>query len=497
MSARKIVDLHEPKSGAATPDKSATTDPKERLMVSTLEFSRRLMDASDSEELYFMLTNDIRVLIEFDRCSLIRHDAEKSELVAVNNQMQIETKARYQKETELLGKALGTLTQPVLLSTSEEISDAVREQLGTEASDGITRFLKFSKADGIFCAPLMFDKHVVGHLVFEFMGKNAPDRLNIMAVLKVTPFCGRMLGIRKLVDDQPRRLPWLTKRKWTATPLGRFFTRLLPAAVVCSALLFGALFAMPVPFTVGGEAEVVPMKKRFAFSAVDGIIDEVNVAEGDRVKPEQVLAVLDPTELDHKIRVARRKIELLTEEMDVLSRIGADKPEKLGERRLVILRRKSAEAELAFLNQQRRLLEIHAPVAGVVLTKDVASLVGKRLTAGEAFCEIAPLGKPEPEVLVSEDRISGVQRGQDGELFLNANPLVGLPFTVRDIAPRAESLPRLGNVYRVRGTFTDTPPDFKVGMKGVGKIFGLESNLWNIVSSRLAVRFNEASLWFR
>ena len=152
-------------------------------------------------------------------------------------------------------------------------------------------------------------------------------------------------------------------------------------------------------------------------------------------------------------------------------------------------------AELEYLRWQRRFLEITAPVSGIILTKEVDTLVGKKFRAGEAFCEIAEPGDLWAEICVPEERISQVKVGQNASLYLNNNPLKAYAMRVREVSPRADALPRLGNIYRVRASFENEHPPVKTGMKGVGKIHVGTAKLWSILADRLATRWNQLSLY--
>jgi hypothetical protein len=67
---------------------------------------------------------------------------------------------------------------------------------------------------------------------------------------------------------------------------------------------------------------------------------------------------------------------------------------------------------------------------------------------------------------------------------------------VREIAPMAEIVPRLGNVYRVRALFPEAPASTMVGMKGIGKIHVKDASLWFIVIDRMLSRWQRLSLYF-
>jgi multidrug resistance efflux pump len=227
------------------------------------------------------------------------------------------------------------------------------------------------------------------------------------------------------------------------------------------------------------------------------LVTKVLVKEGSVVQAGQTLALLDSRELEFKIKNAERQIQLLASEMEYLQGQAAHgQMAKLAERDLVELKQQAAQAELTFLRSQRAFLELKAPVAGTVMTRDVESLAGKKLSAGEPFCEILAAGELVADVLVPEDRISHVKSGQALILYLDTDPRTGLPLAVEEVAPKAEIIPRLGSVFRVRAAFQTPHPPVMPGMKGIGKVQIRTATVWSVVRERAARIWRRFSLYF-
>jgi hypothetical protein len=132
----------------------------------------------------------------------------------------------------------------------------------------------------------------------------------------------------------------------------------------------------------------------------------------------------------------------------------------------------------------------------VIITKDVDSLVGKKLRAGEAFCEMAAPHDLWASILVPEEKISFVAKGQPAAIYLNSAPGHGFEVRVEEISPTAQAMPRLGNVYKVMAPFTHGEHHAKVGMKGIGKIQTGQSSIFSIIYLRLRTRWNQLSIYF-
>jgi multidrug resistance efflux pump len=272
--------------------------------------------------------------------------------------------------------------------------------------------------------------------------------------------------------------------------------RLWIAGAVALVVLLWVLFLFPIDHTVGGEASIVPWERKFAFCKIDGLIDKALVKEGDRVKSGQPLALMDPKEIHFRIAKTEREIDIIARQIQRLTREADKTPSKLGERKIAELERQKKSEELKYYRWQSQFLSIKAPTDGIIMTKDVDSLAGKKMTAGEPFCEIAAPGEMAAEVLVPDNKAALVKPGQPMDVYLNNNPMMSYRLQVAEVAPSAEVMPRQGNVCRVKARFPQAPQSAMVGMTGIGKIHTEKTTLWSIIWENIVLRWNQLSLYF-
>ncbi len=239
-----------------------------------------------------------------------------------------------------------------------------------------------------------------------------------------------------------------------------------------------------------------PTTSTFAYAGMEGIVDKVFVKEGETVKKGQAVARLEEKEIQFKIREHTRAVESLKAEMEILRNQAAENPAKLAESQLVAIKMFRAKQELEFLRWQSQFLNIQSPVDGVVLTKRVESLIGKRFKAGEPFCKVAPETTLLLEILVKEDDVSYVKKGQAGSVFFNFRPNKAFPIRVETISPKSDTVEHLGGVFRVRAAFEKMPPQIRPGMMGIGHIETESASLWFMLTRQLRIRLNELSLYY-
>ena len=468
---------------------------KAQLLAQGMEFVQALTKASNLEEAQLLLTNDIRCLIEFDRCFLITHMGGKSRFVAAGAALTPEKKSRFYRQLSDLAPILAELERPILIAT-EHVDRLAENGIDGELQKALTSFVEFSGSTYFLCLPLVSNGSVIGDLIFEFLADNTPDRNSLVVLQRLEPLMALSLSQKWLIQSQPALTALLSPgSRVRKGPLGFLVQRLryvVPAVILATIVLF----VIPFDHTVGGEAEVVPSERHMAFSKLEGLIDKVLVREGSEVQKDQVLATLDPKDLEFKILVCQRELEMLSREMSILGGSAGQITAKLAQAQLVELNMKKKLQELNYLKSRRAFLEIKAPVPGTVTTKNVHSLAGKRFAAGETFCEIAVRTELSVDVNVPDDRITFVKPGQDLSVYLNSNPSRGYKLKIKEVAPRAEALPRFGNIFRARATFTDCPPTAMVGMKGIGKIHTGTASLWSMISRKLVTRWNEFTAHF-
>lgn len=482
---------------AQSPDASEKryTDEARKTLASSLELARRASELDSLEDLQYFLVNDLRVLIQFDRSFLITHMGRSSQVRAAANQPTLEARSRIYEGLMDLSQNLRGLKKGLLLRSDLNSNDKVFEDLKDHQKRALAQYIEVSGCSYLFMIPLIKRNTTVASLLLEFFDAPPPTQTQAVALLSVAPILSSLLVERWIIDKHPRVISRIVSRADRANSQG-LLRRNLKWLIPLTALIIAAVLLWPIDVEVGGEAQVTSLKKNIAFCRMDGLIERVLVTEGELVNDDQILAILDPTDLNYQIESAGREYELLVKKLNTLSVESDVDPTKLAEAQLVDLRRKKVWNDLQYHKWRRRFLEIRAPTSGVILTKDIQSVTGKKLKAGEPFCE---LGKPSElavDVFVPDKRASKARLGQKVKIYLNNDPLNPFPLSVDKIAPSAEVIPRLGNVCRVRAEFTNAPDTVKIGMKGIGKIHVGESTPWELIKTSMAEKLNYLSLYF-
>jgi RND family efflux transporter MFP subunit len=195
-------------------------------------------------------------------------------------------------------------------------------------------------------------------------------------------------------------------------------------------------------------------------SRVSGVLQELHVTVGDAVAAGQLLAVLDPAELEARRDQAAASLTIARTERDYAERAwdrGRQLLEQgaitLGEyealeraERMASARVEETEAALAGAEVQLAYTHISAPIAGVVA--EVATQVGETVAASLAaptFVSIVDLARLEVQAYVDETDIGRVGPGQAVSFVVDTYPDTAFTGTVTTIRPQAQVIDNVVN----------------------------------------------------
>jgi biotin carboxyl carrier protein len=168
-----------------------------------------------------------------------------------------------------------------------------------------------------------------------------------------------------------------------------------------------AAFLWPLTVKVEGDCTLLPLRRALVTAEAPARIEEIMVREGDAVSEGQVIARLDTRRLESELETA----------VQSRKRLEAEAERQRGQGKEALARIASLEAQAVAETEKRLRLEIElaqlrAPIAGIVMTKDVHLKTGQYLQAGEAVAELAGveawdlrLEIPEAELTTLEEAL--------------------------------------------------------------------------------------------
>lgn len=213
-----------------------------------------------------------------------------------------------------------------------------------------------------------------------------------------------------------------------------------------------------------------------------GIISSLNVKEGDAVKKGQLLASLNPTEVNAQVQQAQLSVEKAKRDYQRTKNLYADSVATLEQLQNSKTAMQQAQQQLNTASFNRQYSEIRAPKDGYILKK--MANIGQQIAAGTAILQTngAASGKWMLRVGVS-DREWSLLKLND-QAIINTTALPGQELAGR-VSRKAEGVDPVTGTFTIDLALTGKKPDaIAAGMFGKATITpaqqGKASEAWQI-----------------
>ena len=237
--------------------------------------------------------------------------------------------------------------------------------------------------------------------------------------------------------------------------------------VLLGVVAFAALLAWPFHYRIGADCRVVPSVKQVVAAPFDGQLRKSLVRPGDVVREGDLLGELDNRELKLKEAelIASRDRALKQRDRAIA---GGDKREgaDFAAAQMAGFEAQSVGQELQLVRRKLALLEVKAPLAGVVVSGDLRRAQGQPVPRGQVLWEVAPLETMTVEIDVPDREIGRIRVGLPVQIRLEAFGGGTWETVVRRIYAQSEQ--REGkNVFVAEAEIAaDQMNEFRPGMRG-------------------------------
>jgi predicted deacylase len=332
----------------------------------------------------------------------------------------------------------------------------------------IGEFAQSVSAAGVVAVPLR-DTGGVNRGAVLAVGTDTPLCDEVVHFLDAIagPLASKMASIGR---SQPGRLERLLRGVTETVSSPRRWQWLSVAAVVFAILL------MPLRYRIGARCELHPVERRYVAAPFDGPLQTSMVRPGDMVSEGDLLAKINPREIDFELAGLRADLSRAQQEQKGLMASHDVAGSKIAELEVESLRLKTD-----LLQYRRFNLDILSPISGLVVSGDIKQSEGTPLSRGETLFEIAPLGKIVVEIAVPESDYSHVRVGMPVHFQVHALPQRRFVASLDRMHPRAELVDH-ENVFIAEVTIDDPENVLRPGMLGRATIIGDRHPLgWNLL----------------
>ena len=220
--------------------------------------------------------------------------------------------------------------------------------------------------------------------------------------------------------------------------------------------ILGCILFIPLPCEVRAPVVLIPQNFETIYVRESGLLEKPLIQPGEQVEPGKVLAELSNIDLELALTEAQSELAQKQSEKIIATRRGIAGGDN-GFERLASIESgiREAKGQIIRLEQRIKTLKLTSSIAGSVLATpyqqsgseiiDAQPLLTGRngsvtCVAGQRFCEVADLSKWYAIVLLTENQMEFVAKGQTARIKLYAEPWQVIEAEIEAIAVSDRSL---------------------------------------------------------
>jgi RND family efflux transporter MFP subunit len=432
---------------------------KVEILEALVKVSGEITSTLDLDRVLDAIVNGPSSVIPYERAAIALEQRGRLRLKAMSGVPKINPQdVNVERLQELLEWA----------SLSKEIIFVVQhgDEVEDERPETRAKFEKYFAESGMrafHALPLADDDGTVGVLSFE---SSDPDFLNTAHLEMIKVLAGQatvalrnaslyrevpFIDVLQPLLEKKRRFMALEKRRRTALVVGSGL-----------ALLF--LAAFPLPLRVDGPALVTPTHSSQVEPEVAGVVQQVNVREGDFVRRGTILATLADWQYRSELAAAQAKYETAVSQMN--RALAANDGGEAG-----ILRAQADywASELARARERLEKTVLRSAIDGLVATPHIEDLVGRSLHPGDAFAEVVDTSWANVDVSVDESDVSLIKTGDKASVKLESFPARTFRGEVFIVSPTSQ-VEGAERFFYARVRVPNSDGLIRAGMQGRSKV---------------------------
>lgn len=436
-----------------------------KILVNLIRITSRSFKTASFEETAQLLVNHLSELIQVDRVALVKLN-KKTEVIAV-------TSGHKLNQNTILAEAV----RQVVKSSKSENPRIIPASDNQAPAHALEKMTTTYEGNSILWLPLSLgdeNKHPAQHALWlERWHKKQWKQEDIQLLQQSAIYLAHAL-LRYQNQSKPVQRHYV---KWIAV----------------IAVVIGLM--MPVTSSTLAPVEVVAQQPRYIFSGIDGIVKELLVQPGQRVKKNELLLTFDTRVLDQQLEESREKVAVAKANLErniAASHYDSEARAEVPVNRLEIAR---AEKEFGYYEALRTRAEIRSPQDGMVILDDPEALIGASLSTGEKIMQVADPAQTRLKIMVPIGDIGLVQNDSEIVINLDQDLLNSRPAVIKRIG--FETTLTLEQIPSVRvDAHWETPQQGLLpGQRGTATIYGKTTTLFFQVFRKPLIQLRRIIGW--
>jgi multidrug efflux pump subunit AcrA (membrane-fusion protein) len=403
---------------------------QQRLWNQLEGFTHQIHGSLDLRETAYAVANDGKRLVGCDRLSVAMKIGGRVMIEAVSGQEVVEQRANLIRELTRLSKAVIRSGEDLVYTGNTEgfapdIRDALELYVDESGSKAVIITLLY-KPEGDKPGPqataAQVEKVPFGCLVAEQIG----DELASTDAHARTEVVSRHASTALWNAQEHDKIFMLPVLKAMGSPWRFFRGRTLAKILGVVGAILGLVLILtfvPHKLTIEGKGALVPEDRRTTYAPIPGVVVEVPVEHGQRVKKGDLLIRLTSRELDKErgklhadMQGARTQANYLRIQLNKATTTGNEEERNQiqGQLSESTIKAKSAQEQIDIIDEQLESMRVTAPLDGIVTTWEAKrNLLGRPVEVGTELISVAATsGDWVLEVEVPDDDMGPILSAQ-------------------------------------------------------------------------------------
>lgn len=396
--------------------RAADQKPKSALELTHLaQLVQNLGKSNNLNQMSFHLVNDLAKITKADRVTYV---ANSGKIKAVSGVSRVSFRTAVARLLSKVARMAVNSGGPIEWTGGEISVD------GSRTPRGLAQLIHELPSFAGFAIPVVSAGRACGVLLLEFFAEeneSEVERRELVneAINFASPVMERVIQIDSIPAIGTLDLVF---NRFLLKPV-----RVLITSVLFVAALLGLLYLLlgvQRPFEIYGEGTLQTVNNQHVFAQIEGEIDQLLVEEGSFLQPDQRLVVISSEDLEKELITIEGEIEEAKQELNNLrladfedqvnDQSSVDDTKTASDIERLKIRLKTLDARLAFFEEKKSDLVVHAPAAGQVTTTNLRQrLNGRPINRGDLLMTISDTeGDWEIELEIPDNRIEFVKQAQ-------------------------------------------------------------------------------------
>lgn len=416
------------------------------------QLSTELLAAEDLKQLYFRILNRSISLCGYKRAVLFRIDGKHAKFLAVSGKSSVDSYSEVVEKWESLASSLDDKEDPQLLNS--DVFPARQKQnweFIRKHTNGLSAYWLPIKPWGKIKYALWFERWEQdkwGERDLQLLTLAGVSAKSAFERLEPETFCSRMKN--------------------------RFFSwhRFLIAAIVFLAVLL----SWRIPLRVVAPCEIIPEDPFIVTAPLSGVVSEVLVESGDKVKKGSPLFDYDPRMVNEELKIAQQQVKILETTMMTTELKALNSKKAKAELSILGYRLEQENIRLKMAKYRASMLNVRAESIGSVIVDNPDEWRGRPVEVGQKVLMVVDPENINLRIWLPEADNVNFGNSTEVKVLLNAFPddslHACLKYVAQSVSVSPEGVPSVMGEGAFDGLANIGEGKLRIGLKGSAVLYG-------------------------